>query len=505
MACLFNPRSYRVSRYICNPQIAPLPSAVVGPFVEIIIEGQTITNSNIGNLSKDGTACIKSFQFGRSVSNGVGFKVEIINETWEWVKKTFKALNKTKKQVLPDMRKAQCRFGWVTRDCNGNYGKITNLDAGGELHFLVQTVESSFENGVYKISVECTDLMQRNNNQTQGLNEFGDDDNKMNLKNSLRKIWTGNYTPPVDRVIFRKWDADGVAGTGGEFSFRNKDGGENGPWGTWQTKEKNKLSTTRNWLNGVNTSNKRGITQNFDNENLLSLVFQEDPKSLAQCKNSIGTYVVNGGNCSPVISFNPKINWILENSGTGAVSGGASSPPKAGIKNRNDVQKANEIQNERETIGGEQKAAIDRVQHGWRPPAAQVEATSEALTNHSAATRGNEIVNTIEAELTVQGNPKFAYNYGQGGIVGKTMAIIVINPAVIRGCTWIAQEPVNEILSNRTWQIMGVDHQITDGKYVTTFKVALLSPNAELNASTPLGGQGWKVENMEVSLGDKPG
>ena len=503
MACLFNSRTFNVNQYICTPQIEPLPYAVVGPFVEITIEGKKITNSNIGNLSEDGTACIKSFQYGRAVSNGVGFKVEIINETWDWVKKTFKALNKTKKQVLPDMKKATCEFGWVVRDCNNIVSRISNRDFGGELFFLVNTVESSFENGVYKISVECTDLMTRNNNQTQGLNEFGDDDNKMNLKNGLRKIWTGNYTPPVERVIFRKWDADGPAGTGGDFNFRNKDGGESGPWGTWQTKEKNKLSTTRNWLNGVNTENKRGIRQDFDNENSLTMVFQEDPTSLAQCKNSIGTYVVNGGNCSPVISFNPKINWILENSGTGAVSGGASSP--SGSANRNDRIKANPLWREDETIGGEQKAAIDEVQRGWRPKSAQVGETSESLTNHSKATRGNELVNPIEAELTVQGNPKFAYNYGQGGIANKTMAIVVLNPAVIRGCTWIAKDPVNEILSNRAWQVMGVDHQITDGKYVTTFKVMLPAPNADLNYQTPLGGAGWKVENMEVSLGDKPG
>jgi len=85
------------------------------------------------------------------------------------------------------------------------------------------------------------------------------------------------------------------------------------------------------------------------------------------------------------------------------------------------------------------------------------------------------------------------------------MAIVVLNPAVIRGCKWLAEQPINEILSNRAWQIMGVDHQITDGKYVTTFKVMLPSPNADLNYQTPLGGAGWKVEGMEVSLGDVPG
>ena len=144
MACSFNNGYKKANEYICKEIFEPLPYAVVAPFVDIRMEGLQITNSNYGNDGKNGEAAIKSFQFGRAVANGVGFKVEIINETWEWMKQTIKALNKTKAGTLPDMKKAKCEFGWIVRDCNNQVSKISNLNFGGELLFLVQTVESSF-------------------------------------------------------------------------------------------------------------------------------------------------------------------------------------------------------------------------------------------------------------------------------------------------------------------------------------------------------------------------
>ena len=495
MACSFNNGYKKANEYICKEIFEPLPYAVVAPFVDIRMEGLQITNSNYGNDGKNGEAAIKSFQFGRAVANGVGFKVEIINETWEWMKQTIKALNKTKAGTLPDMKKAKCEFGWIVRDCNNQVSKISNLNFGGELLFLVQTVESSFENGVYKISVQCCDLMQRNNNHTQGFNAFGDDDNKMTLKNAVKDIWTLPLTPQVDKVVFRGTD-------GGSFSFSNKDGGADGPWNTWQTKEKNKLSTTRSWLDPLNTSNEKGIVQIFNNEKDLSIDFQEDPYNDKLCETSIGTYVVNGGNCTPVISFNPKINWINETSGTGAISGGASSP---GGK-RDDVTKANPKWSNRQNGGGQKKEATGTDMNLWRPKSGQANATMKAELNNSHATKPYEVVGSIEAELTIQGNPRYAYNFGTGGIVGKTMSIIVLNPAVIRGCEWRSKDGLNEVLTNRNWQILGVDHQITDGKYVTTFKVTLAAPNAEINQNDRLGNDplGWNAQVGSEWLGDTP-
>lgn len=498
-------------KYLCK-QNDPIPDAVTGPFVIVYLTGLVLTNSNVGYNFDNAKACIKSFQFGRSVANGTGFKMEVVTEEYSSMMKIINEFNITKGHARADAQKVRAEFGWVTRDCNNQTKRISNTDYGGELIFLVQTVQSNFENGVYKINVECCDLFQRTNQQTQGYNEFGRDDNKMPLKEALRKIWTQEpFHPNVETVQFKTFKNFQKVGDGPDFSFKNSDGGGPGPKNTWQTKEKNKLSTTRGWIDPVLTSNDRGIIQIYDNEDKLSLVWHEDPMDLTRkgcARNQLGTFVVNGGNCTPVLSFSPTINWLTQNTGTGAVDSGASSVSGVRADNRiwNDPRWS-----QRENVGANQTEGPGTDQNLYRPKRSQNFATQKAAHEHGHATAIYEVAGAIEAELTIQGNPKFSYNYGPDGIVAKFMSIIVINPAVIRtgnenNCVWLAKPPVHEVLSNSGWLVKGVDHQISDGKYITTFKVALMAPNEELNQDDSLGAtvDGFKFESGEGVLGDIP-
>ena len=502
--------------YLCDDQVDPQPEAVLGPFVEVYFGSFMITNSNVGYNGSDARACIKSFQFGRSVANGCGFKIEIITEEYSTMLKIVGILNKSKADANSDAHKASCKFGWVKRNCLNKTKRVSNESFGGKLFFLVQTVESNFENGVYKLNVECCDLFQRTNQQTQGLNDFGEDDSKMPLKEALTKIWIEpTYHPNVDQVQFKAYDnrePTGSSASGRQFNFKNADGGPRGPKSTWQTKEKNKLSTTRSWIDPVLTENNKGILQIYDNEDKLSLIWQEDvidDGDLGCNKRHLGSFVVNGGNCSPVISFSPKINWLTQNTGTGAVDSGASALDGT----RADNTKFNNPKwNLRENIGSNQTETPSTDQNLWRPKRIQPKAMQEAVTEHGHATVMYEVAGAIEAELTIQGNPKFSYNYGPNGIVGAYIAIAVLNPAVVRnndtetGCVWLSESPVNEVLSNSSWLVKGVDHQITDGKYITTFKVLLPAPNAELNYTENFGGtvEGFRPESLNVDLGDIP-
>ena len=508
MACLLPDEA---NKYLCF-QNEPQSEAVLGPYVIIFLGGGLVlTNSNVGFDLRNAKACIKSFQFGRSVANGTGFKIEIITEEYTTMMKIINELNKTKNLANKDAHRVECQFGWVKRSCNNSVRLISNINYGGSLLYLVQTVESNFENGVYKLNVECCDLFQRTNQQTQGWNQFGQDDNKMPLKTALRKIWTSpTFHPNVDEVQFKAFNNNEKVPAGPNFDFKAADGGPLGPKNTWQTKEKNKLSTTREWINPVLTTNDRGIIQIYDNEDQLSLVWQEDviDKNPNGCaRRQMGTFVVNGGNCTPVISFSPKINWLTQLTGTGAVNSGATSV--AGKRADNTLYNRPDWSG-REQLGTNQTEGPATDQKLYRPMSIQNEATQDSAHEHSHATHMYEIAGSIEAELTIQGNPKFAYNYGPGGIVGKYMSIIVLNPAVIREssdtCVWLAESPVNEVLSNSGWLVKGVDHQITDGKYVTTFKVLLAAPNAELNAGDNLGAtsDGFSVERIDVALGDIP-
>lgn len=505
----------QATKYLClERMVEPMEEAILGPFVMVTFGDFKITNSNLGYNGEDARACIKSFQFGKSVGNGTGFKVEIITEEYKTMIQIIKILNTSKTKAAEDAHKASCEFGWIKRSCMNAIKFISNAQYGGKLIFLVQTVESNFENGVYKISVECCDLFQRTNQQAQGLSEFGQDDSKMSLKQALDKMWTNpKFHPNVDRIEFKTFDNKEKAGSGPQYSFKNSDGGANGPYASFQSKEKNKLSTTRDWINSVLTDSDKGIMQQFENEDQWTLVFQEDvfDDSVSKCEKSLGSFVVNGGNCSPVISFSPKINWITQNTGSGAADAGASSVDAT----RADNEKiANPKWSKIEQVGGNQTQTVSNSDKQWRTPKVQSYNLQKSVMEHGHATKSYEIAGAIEAELTIQGNPKFSYNFGDSGIVGAFVSIAVLNPAVVRErqsldkteCVWLEESPVNEVLSNSGWLVKGVDHQISDGKYVTTFKLTLQAPNDVLSYDDTLGGtpDGWKLFGNfnPINLGD---
>ena len=87
--------------------------------------------------------------------------------------------------------------------------------------------------------------------------------------------------------------------------------------------------------------------------------------------------------------------------------------------------------------------------------------------------------------------------------MGRYVSIAVISPFSIgdegsNNCdTWLAKPPLNKILSNKKWMIMGVDHQIEAGKYITKLSVSLPVPNAELSVNDPIGGKGSGGITME--------
>ena len=104
------------------------------------------------------------------------------------------------------------------------------------------------------------------------------------------------------------------------------------------------------------------------------------------------------------------------------------------------------------------------------------------------------MVSPIEAELKIIGNPKFVNPIF---LTGRWVSVVVVDPYYFEGgaagCEWISQPDCNPILSNKKWMILGVDHQITAGSYVTTFKLVLYTPNINIPGGTPYGGCGTEV------------
>lgn len=199
-------------------------------------------------------------------------------------------------------------------------------------------------------------------------------------------------------------------------------------------------------------------------------------------------------NCSPVLQFAPAFRW---HSMAAQKASGMAVP--IGGTNTNVQQVAGAVRTNCPIAAGKGPARHMRPVRTGRvmkvkTPALQ---TMEANYHHIMS---NLAIGAIEADLRVQGDPSDwlctpALTYG------SCVGIVFINPYfLVHGQSnddcpvWAANDPdnpdeafksiCNELLTSKGWFIMGVDHQIKDGSYITTLKLKLLAPGAELNQNT---------------------
>lgn len=487
-----------ISEYECGEEIHPLDGAVYTPYVELTIGGKVVLLSgNESSPEVKNRAAIQSFQYGTTMGQGgCGIKVEIVDEGGELYRTIVKGLNADITKALSavtGVNSCKAKFGWWIKDCSGATRLVTNEDGdcnstgGGELWFIPKNIQTTFDNGIVKFIFEAQDLFTRSFDARLEKN-IGDESNKVDLKTALRDVYT-TKDPTSNPPIFLNKDKTG------DFEFAASDGGKDGPKSVWAAEQESNVSCSRKWLNSVKTKEGRGVLIEWDPCN-KRITFQEDPVIKECCdKNlSIGTFVVNGGNMSPVLSFAPQVEWPLgANAGSGGTPAGSSSGNSGeDVKSR----ETEEIQN----TGTQTSQNIPNDQDLWRDPTQQGEKTMTSMSVQNDANKPWEgMIKAIEGELKIFGNPKYvnAIFY-----TGRWMSIVVIDPyyfeegggtnASISGgsCTWISEPGCNPILSNKKWMILGVDHQISSGSFVTTFKVKLAVPNVNIPGGEPLGGCG---------------
>lgn len=459
-----------ISTYACAPPNEPLDGAVFAPYVELnITGGERYTVGNESSDSEPHKTVIKSFQYGLAVaSGGVGAKIELVSEGGQAYISFAKAINKTINQAPQDTEGTYFEWGWIVKKCDGSTEKISSPP----IHCMVKTMQTTYEGGVVKISIECIDLMSRHFERRVDGN-FGSDDNKITLKQAIRDVFQRN--DPIMDVRF-------VASDGGDLCF--KYGDCEGPKAKWPGDQQNALGVVRKWLSGQLTKNDKGTIVQYDPES-TELVIAEDPQAgpgqaAGCCTNWMGTYVVNGGNCSDVLSFSPTIDWILFNNNAGG------TPPSGDAGNADETAEPDSPQMER--AGPQDNQPISTYNRDYMSPNATARANQESTAAQSRANKGYEIKSGFEAELKIVGDPSFA---NPVMLRGASISIVVINPYHLdTDCTWISQPKCNEVLSNKKYLVLGIDHQIEAGKYTTTIKVKLDTPNADINQGEPLGGAG---------------
>jgi hypothetical protein len=482
MPCLV---SGECSEYNCGGIKQPIDGAVLAPFVDIGFSdkngGSQIT---VGNKSSppDNHAVIKSFEYG--CSEGQAMKVEIFDEDGGDFAIFMERLSKTLANSGTDYRMV-VNFGWIIQKCDGSITVETVKSNGGVLTFLPLKMDVAYEQGKLKFTIEGKDMMDRiAENRVE--DNLGSEDQKMPLRQAIEKVFAEN-DPKVTSIEWKKREG------AGRWDFSKRDGGTEGPKAVWTCDQQNALATVRKWIAPCRTEDGCGIVIEWNcaaEDGEATLIFWEgpdpDPKAkYACCANNLGTYIVNGGKCSSVISFSPSVSWTLfGNSGNvaagpGPNSGGSKKSEEPGEDDGDDSGLAEALAHSGNTVQ-------------WRSNATMAEQGILADKAHTLAVKLREAPAAIEADLKIQGDPTLVNPIL---LHGKTVSLIVINPFHIKGGVngascgdWLAQPPCNKIFSNKNWRIAGVNHQITEGNYVTTLKLKLEVPGVDLPTNAGLGG-----------------
>ena len=474
------------NEYLCTFPDLPPSGHIFAPFVELQIKDMFFRTGNESYPTDPHKIAIKSMQYGLSSGNG-GIKVEfeLIAEGSTGYREVVDRLNKAIGTATEDIQESKFRFGWLRKFCGSS--QAVPQPSSPWILILPTKLSVNIDSGVAKMKVECNDLFYRSFSRRIQQNK-GDEDNLYDLKQAIRELCATN--DPVVQVEFRDYTGEG------EIEFSNSEDEEgNGPKGVYQGNQLPLLATIRNWVSVTTTVNKRGVYFTYD-PTQAKLIIQEDPeckKTDENCDQCLvkASYIVNGGNCSPVISFNPNIEWVLDAGGGGGGSGGDSSG-----KSEFATPLADEEPIEHSGSGNQTALNADT---RTIPPEVKVENAKEATAANTAANKKLDLRQTIEGELTIIGDPSW---FTLTDIASRYVSIAVVSPFSIGGekgeCNWLANPPLNVVLSNKKWFLKGVDHQIEAGKFVTKLKVSLFAGNSELPVGSSLGGtdNGYTPDNQ---------
>lgn len=405
------------------------------------------------------------------------------------------------------------------------YSSSSQTMCSPALWFLPNGMSANYENGKYIYEIEGIDLIFRASENASN-KTYGDEYGDWHFADAVRKL-ASESLPPFN-VEFVQWPDSGIGDTPEPLVFNVSDGqavttlthihlDENladfqetdlspldlqalGPLSKWRCNGVNPLASIQNWMTGLNAENQRspsrgkGLTMNYDPtytppgdpdptkvQHGRLLIWGDPVANNAEDNIEFderlkAAYVVNGGGCSPVISFNHNVRWNFSATiAAGGLMGTSSGETQSAA---GDYDPPTVVTGTRTTV----VAGTTLLNRGGTAP------LTNALRSVQTHRRANIVFNTIEAELKVQGDPSY-WLCSPFYCAGRVIALVVINPFylgndhVLTGCPeWstLTDSVCNPTLSNKAWYIQSVEHQIKDGSYITTYKLFLLAPRAEI-------------------------
>lgn len=479
------------AEYECKPLNVPGPAGAqaesFAPWVRVWIgDGNNeITVGNESYPSAGNKACIKSFEVGWVDSPEV--TVEILDEAGGRMQVFADSVTKNAEVNLINTRMVY-QWGWTIATCEGSKSSIPSP----QFEAILTQIEINYSEGKIKYSIKgrTVDALCTMMREDVSLAE---DDKPIKLEEAIRTL--ASQTPPIT-VQYCTKDSNGKLRC--EDGFKWKLFGKGGPPGTWQADNQNRIAVISKWVEPYRVDNGTdlglGVIPMWEPQRPDVLVLLVDPSessSMCDKNSSVGTFIVNGGKCSPVIEFTPSINWIRGMANFNA--GGDTSGPGTTKSNFHETEKNKRQEGVHpDTAGLQQQNTI--TQQAWRAygPRIAWRQSTKSIQVHAKASRITDInAMPIEATLKILGDPRAKFC---NAVKGDYCSIVAINPFHLsgednEGCgDWLADPPCNCILSNKNWMILGYNHSIKEGSYTTTLKLMLGAPGINIDADKPLGG-----------------
>jgi len=481
----------------CRPLRLPMDHDSFAPFVVAIFESKSEDNSGgmkitVGNDSykqRPNTACIKSMEFGHMDKPQA--ILQIVDEAGGEFGLFVDALRKCGATNVASAV-MQLKFGWVKSNCEG-FGEQDTITFDGYIKMMMPQVEVSYGEGLIRYTIQATAIDAVTTNQRKD-ETYG---KAMRLTDAINKICEKNEI----NVVYASVMADGSVKktyewppglSAEEAPWVWNVGGTDGPKGSWQGDNNDVLSTISNWITPYRTNDDKGIMMTFASMDYEELWLWQDPKIKTTCttyeagqkssdkRGSLGTFIVNGGKCSPVIRFDPKINFLQAQAArsTGGNPSGAENSAPVRPSDPGTAKTDGSCPQDK-NIGPENQATITQNAKENYPPDIVHKETLKSNMAHIEANMLTEFnISEIQAELTTIGMPTQEF-VDHKLFQQAPVSIIVMNPFHISGdrnggCgdwSWLASSGCNEVLSDNQYRCEGVNHSIKEGSYTTTLKV----------------------------------
>ena len=475
------------------------------PFVKARFKdsGVEITVGNESYEKRPNTAIIKSMEYG--YMDKPQARLEIVDEAGGEFGFFVDSLRKCGGQLRG--KTMELNFGWVKSSCGG-FGEQELITFDGWIQMILFEIEVAYGEGLIKYTLQGTALDVVTTNQREDETHGPG----MRLTDAIQRICASKGIT----VVFASVTAEGNVKAETEWpqGLSADDapwvwnvGGTDGPKGSWQGDNNDVLSTIARWIEPYRTNDGAGMLMVFDSKNHERLYLWKNPKIDIECPNytisqresnqsgnivnqgdrrgSLGTFIVNGGKCSPVLRFDPKINFI-------SATGGRSTGGTAGSAENNEQKKVYEEQkkdsicpNEDNNTGPQNNATITQhAKENYSPSLVHKETLKSNMANIEANMFTEFNISPIQAELTTIGMPTDEFvNFEK--FLYAPISIIVINPFFLRSTpqgecgdwSWLASSGCNEALSDKRYLCQGVNHVIKEGSYITTLKVFNVDKN----------------------------